>query len=493
MHYALHILFHCIALWCAISGGETARSSVSPEILANFAKNVASVISPAILSDVQQRNNRSSYQSILAIPIRFNGDDPDSPSTLDNVVDKTTNAARYYEPRSNPYPYNGLYDNPPTRVEEPRVSGGLGQSLSDEEYYLRQGQPNFNNRAYNFPSNGNFRATDKSTINDDVDSSIGSIEQSPTNQYSAYAGGFRPYLGGKPYGDFHGSYGPYGHFHHYNDDDGSSEENARVENNGTNHHGYGPPYFGPHGYHHGPYGGPSFAYGGYPGYGPYGPHHANGNDTDGNGNGRNRHYGFHGPYHGGPDFYGPPGYGYGYHDNGHGGNGNGNANGNGNGNSRQTEEPAGNGDRGNSSKNGYPHPYGPPLKPFFHHHGFPPPFNILPYDHFHFKGGPVAGVGHGGYPIFADPYLIGFPFHFPYGPYAHGKKYLPPKDKPADSGESDDQPENSAGELTDDENPERITAVNQDEVAPASTSNRYNTQRKSLKQLGLVNFQSRKA
>ncbi|XP_032670243.1 protein pygopus-like [Odontomachus brunneus] len=473
MHYALHMLFHCIALWCAINGGRTARSAVSPEILANFAKNVASVISPAILGDVQQRSNRSSFRPILTIPIRLDGG-PDSESTLDNVVDKRNNAANYYEPRSNPYPYDGLYADSPTGVEETRASGGLEQP--EEEAYLRQERPNFYNQPY-FSPNDNLRATEKAAVVDGVESSVGSIEQSSTNQYSAYAGafpkgGFGPYLGGKPYGGFHGPYGSYGHFHPYDDhpdDGGSTEENARVENNGTHHRGYGPPYFDPHGYNHGPYGSP-FPYGG---YGPYGPNHRNGNDTNGN-----RPYG---PHHGGPDFYGPPGYGYGHHGNGY----NGNGNGNGNGNNRQTEEPADNGDQNNGTKNGYPHPYGPPLKPFFHHHGFPPPFNILPYDHFHFKGGPVAGVGHVGYPIFADPYLTGFPFHFPYGPFIHGKKYLPPKDKP-DSGESGDQP-------TANENPDRITEVNQEEVAPAATSNRYKTtEQNGLKRFGLINFQSRK-
>ncbi|KAL6255252.1 hypothetical protein P5V15_013590 [Pogonomyrmex californicus] len=476
MRYA--ILLYYIALWCVLNGGKAARSAVSPDILANFAKNVASVLSPAILGDIQSRSNRSSFQSTLTAPASLNSDDLNSHSILDNIVDKTSNAVTYYEPRS--YPYNELYKDSPGRFEETGSNERLEESLRDRSY-LRQEQPSFY-RSYDFSANNeNLDATPKST--DNIESSI---QESPTSLYSSYDGAdfakavfpHGPFLG-KPYGVFHGFGHPYGHgYHHHHhhhhhhpyggeSDETNSEENARQETNATNHRGYGPPYF-----HH-PFS--PFPYGGHDSF--YGPHQRNGNHS---GNERNG-YGYgHGPYHGGSGFYGPPGYGY-------------NGNNNDNINSRQTEA-AENDNQSNMTKNGYSPPYGPPwVKPLlgtFHLHGFPSPFNLLPYDHFHgvFKGGPVVGVGHVGYPIFADPYL-GFPFH-PYGPLFHGKKYLPPKDKP-DSGESAEATEAPAGELSENDNPERITALNNEEVAPASSSNRYKTARKELKRL-LANLENRR-
>ncbi|XP_011879667.1 PREDICTED: probable serine/threonine-protein kinase clkA [Vollenhovia emeryi] len=500
MHYASHMLLYYIALWCAINDGKAARSSVNPDILANFAKNVASVLSPVILGEVQSRYNRSSFQSTE--PANLNSDDLNA-SILDNMVDKTLNAAAYYEPRS--YPYGGLLvatnANSPEGLKGSEANERLDGSLRDDPY-LRQEQPNFH-KSYAFPANNdNFDATSKSS--DNIDSSIGNIQESSTNIFSSYHGaGFPkaafphgPFLD-KPYGGFHG-FGPYGHHHHPygggSSEEASSEDNARVDYNRTNYGGYGSPYFGyPHPYS-------PFPYGGYGNRDSYGPYQGNGNNSSGNG--RNGYYG-HGPYYDGPDFYGPPGYGYGYNGNNNrnnNGNNNGNANGNANGNtnSRQTEEPAGNGDQNNSTKNGYSPPYGPPwVKPLlgtFHLHGLPSPFNLLPYDHFHgvFKGGPVVGVGPVGYPIYADPYLAGFPFHHPYGPFFHGKKYLPPKGKPADSGESGETTEAPAG-LTENENPERITALNEEVVAPAPSSNRYRTSGgKELKRINLVNFESRR-
>ncbi|XP_028046612.1 probable serine/threonine-protein kinase clkA [Monomorium pharaonis] len=471
--------------------------NTGPDILANFAKNVASVLSPAILGDIHSRNNRSSFLSTLTVSDKLNN--LNSRSVLNNIVDKTSNAATYYKSRS--YPYNELYENSSEGLESSEENERLDESLR-ENSYLRQEQPNFY-RSYGFSeNNGNIDATARP--NDNIEpvasSQVGSIQDSATNLYSTYHGFPKaafphgPFLD-KPYGGFHG-FGPYGHHHghhhgHHSYGGGSSEEaspeeSARIENNGTNRP-YGPPYFGE------PY--PSFPYGGY-GNDFYGPYHRN--RTDSPENGHNRHYGYgpYGPYNDGHDFYGPPGYGYGYGNRNGNGNGNGNnGNDNNNNNQRQTEEPGngngnGNGDQNNATKNGYSPPYGPPwVKPLLgtlHPHGFPYPLPLHPYDHGVFKGGPVVGVGPVGYPIFADPFLVGFPLH-PYGPFFPGKKYLP-KNKPADSGESTEAP----AELTENETPERITAT-EEVVAPASSSNRFKTTgRKDLKRINLVNLQTRR-
>ncbi|KYM96628.1 hypothetical protein ALC62_12675 [Cyphomyrmex costatus] len=472
-------------------------SQIGPDILANFAKNVASVLSPVILRDVQSRNNRSSFQSTLSEFANLNDNDLNSHSILDNIVDKTSNAATYYGPRS--HPYNGLYEDSPEELERSETNERFDGSLRDGSY-LRQKQSNVY-RPYDFSTNNdNLAATSKSS--DNIDSSIGSIQESSTNLYPSYHGGgfpkaafpHGPFLD-KPYGGFYGGFGPYGHHHHHHHHhpygDGSSEEagteeNARLENR-TSYGGYGSPYGGFD--HHHPYS--PFPYDGYGHHDFYGPYQRNGNDSS-----RNRHHGHHGygPY-GGPDFYGPGGYGYNHGGYGYGNNnGNNNRNNNNNNNNRQTEEPTENGDQNNSTKNGYSPPYGPPwVKPLlgiFHPHDFP----LLPHDHFHglFKGGPVVGVGHVGYPIYADPYLVGFPFHHPYGPFIHGKKYLPPKGKPVDSGESAETTEAPA-ELMENEAPERITALNDEEIAPAPSSNQYKTAgRKELKQIKLVNFEIRR-
>ncbi|KAL6429269.1 hypothetical protein ACFW04_008169 [Cataglyphis niger] len=499
MRYA--ILMHCIALWCAINSGRAARSAVNPDILANFAKNVASVLSPVILGDVQFRTNRSSFKSSVTAPNSLNNDNFDRPSILDNIIDKTSNAPAYYGPQS--YSYNNLYEDSREGLQEnSETKESLEGSLRDGPY-LRQERPNFD-RPYDLSANYNLEVTQKPVDTGNIESSLGNIEESSTNLYSSYhaagfdkaAFGHGPFLA-KSYAGFHGfGPGPYGHFHghhhhHHPYGEPSSDEASSEENNGTDHRGYGQPYsFGNHYYH--PYS--PFPYGG--GYGNHGPFHGpygrNGNNSSDNG--RNKHYG---PYYDGPDFYGPPHYGYNGHNNGNNNNNN-NKNNNNNNNNRQTEEPAENGDQNNSTRNGYPHPYGPPLfKPLlgaFHLHGLPSPFNLLPYDHFHgvFKGGPV-GVGHVGYPIYAGPYPIGFPFHHPY--IFHGKKYLPPKGKPSDSGESDESTEAPAGELAEDENPERIIAAfnHQEEIAPASSSNRYKTsEQNGLKRISLFNFASTK-
>ncbi|XP_029167908.1 GATA zinc finger domain-containing protein 14-like [Nylanderia fulva] len=489
MHHASHILMHCIAFWCLINGGRTARHAVSPDILANFAKNIASVLSPAILGDIQFRTNRSILKSSLNVPTNLNDEDLDSPSILDNIVDNTSNAPTYYGAQS----YNNLYENSPEEFQgNPEVNEPLEGSLRDEPY-LRQQQPNFY-RPYDFSANSdNLEVTEKP----DIEPSLGNIEGSATNLYSSYhdtgfdkaafaQGPFGPkslagFHGFGHYGDFHGHHHHHHHHHPYGDEPADS-----GENNGTDHQGYGRPYgFGPHGHH--PYS--SFPYGNHgPFYGPYGRN----NSSE---NGRNRPYG---PYYDGPDFYGPPGYGH------HHGHGNGNNNNNNNNNSnRQTEEPAENGDENNSTRNGHPHHYGPPLfKPLlgaFHLHGLPSPFNLLPYDHFHgvFKGGPVVGVGHIGYPTYVGPYPIGFPFHHSYGPFFYGKKYLPPKGKPSDSGESGESTEApaAAGELAENATPERITAGNQEVIAPASSSNRrYKISgQNGRKQISMANSASRKA
>nr|XP_012228344.1 PREDICTED: probable serine/threonine-protein kinase clkA [Linepithema humile] len=469
MHYQSHIFALCIALWCVINVGETARSAINPEILANFAKNVATVLSPAVLGDIQSRRNRSSLQSVLTGPLQL--DDPDSTSSRDNIVDNTSNAGSYYRPDS--YPYNGLYENSAERLEESDENEQLKESLRDESY-LRQERPNFY-RPYDFPvNNNNAETTEKSVNIANIESSTGNIEQSSTNLFPSYHGvdfpkaafhGATSFLA-KPHAGFYG-FGPYGHgyHHHHHHHPYGSGESGEAPENGTDHRGYGPP-FGGHGYGH--------PYSPFPHYGGYGHHDSFYGPYGHNGNNSNGHYGHHGPYHGGPDFYGPP-YGHGYN-HGHNHNGNGNNN-----DDRQTEEPA-DGDQNNSTKNGYPHHYGPPFgKPIL---GFPFPFS--PFHHFHggFKGGPVGGVG---YPLYADPYLIGFPFHHPYGPFFHGKKYLP-KGKP-DSGESGESTEAPAGELSQNENPERITALNNEEAAPASSSNQYKASgRKGLK-VSLINFE----
>ncbi|XP_018352217.1 PREDICTED: probable serine/threonine-protein kinase clkA [Trachymyrmex septentrionalis] len=496
MHYASHIFLYCIALWCVINDGKAARTAVSPDILTNFAKNVASVLSPVILRDVQSRNNRSSFQSTLSVSANLN-DDLNLHSILNNIVDpKTSNAATYYGPRS--YPYNKLYEDSPEELEGSETNERFDGSRRDGSY-LRQEQSNFYKPYDLSTGNDNLDATRKSS--DNVDSSIGRIQESSTNLYPSYHGsGFPkaafphgPFLD-KPYGGFYGGFGPYGHHHHHHHHhhpygDGSSEEAGTEENarlgNRTNYGDYGSSYGG-YGHHH-PYS--PFPYDGYGHHDFYGPYQRNGNDSS-----RNGHYGHHGygPY-GGPDFYGHGGYNHG--DYGYGNNNDNNNGNNNNNNNRQTEEPAENGDQNNSTKNGYSPPYGPPwVKPLlgiFHPHDFP----LLPYDHFHgFKGGPVVGVGHVGYPIYADPYLVGFPFHHPYGPFIHGKKYLPPKGKPADSGESAETTEAPA-ELMENEAPERITALHDEEVAPAPSSNRYKTTptgRKELKQFKLVNFEIRR-
>lgn len=432
------------------------------------------MLSPAILGEMQSRNNRSSFLSTLAVSANLNNN-LNSRSILDNIVDKTSNAATYYKPRS--YLYN---EDSSEGLEGSEANERLDGSLRDSSY-LRQEQPNFY-RSYDFLANkDNVDATPKPS--DNIDSSIDSIQDSATNLYSSYHGGgfpkaafpHGPFLD-KPYGGFH-SFGPYGPYHHPyggTSEESSSEESARVENNGTNR-AYGSPYFG------NPYS--PFPYGGYGNRDFYGPYQRNG--TDSSENGRNTPYGY-GLYNGGSDFYGPPGYGYGYNRN--------DGNGNSNNNQRQTEEPADNGDQSNSTKNGYSPPYGPPwVKPLlgtFPHHGFLSPFNPLPYDHFHgvFKGGPVVGVGPVGYPIYADPYLVGFPLHHPYGPFFPGKKYLPPKNKPADSGESTQAP----AELTENENPERIIAPKEEVIAPAPSSNRYKTSGRKEKRINLVNFEKRR-
>lgn len=423
------------------------------------------MLSPAILGEIQSRKNRSSLQAELAESLRLD-EDLDS-SSLDNIVDNTSNAGSYYRPGS--YPYNGLYENSAERLGEPEGNERLKESPR-EESYLQPERPNF----YDFPaSNSNAETTQKSVGTAHIESSTGNIEQSSTNLFSSYQGADFPKAGfpvaylAKPNPGFYG-FGPYGHgyhhhHHHHSYESGESSEetpaeNARLEN-GTNHRGYGPPYGG-HGYGH-PYA-PFPHYGGY-GYHDsfYGPHRHNGNNSNG-------HHGHYGPYHGGPDFYGPP---YGHH--GHGYNG-------------QTDEPA-DGDQNNSTGNGYSHhhhPYGPPfIKPV---PGFPFPFS--PYHHFHggFKVGPVVGVGPIGYPPYADPYLIGFPFH-PYGPFFHGKKYLP-KNKP-DSGESGETTTagTPAGELSENESPERITALNNEEAAPSS--NQYKTLGRQDLKVSLINFE----
>lgn len=460
------------------------------------------MLSPAILGEVQTRNNRS-FQSERISNLN---DDLYSHPVLNNIVDKTSNAV-YYEPRS--YPYKGLYEDSSEERSESneRLDGSLGGSSVP---YLRQEQPNFY-KPYDFlTNNDNLDATPKSRVN--TDSPTDEIQDSATNLYPSYHGGFPkaafphgPFLD-KPYDGFHG-FGPYGHHHHHyhpygggSSNDANSENNAR-ENNGTNR-AYGSPYFG-NPYSPFPYGGYGDFYGPYPrngnnssenrrepnspfpygGYGDfYGPYPRNRNDSSENG--RNRPYGY-GPYNDGPDFYGPPGYGYGY---GNSGNNNGNTN-----SERQTEGSADNDDQNNSTKNGYP-PYGPglvkPLLGTFPLPGFPSPFNLLPYDHIHgvFKGGPVVGVGPVGYPVYADPYLVGFPLH-PYGPYFHGgKKYIPPKNKPDDSGETTMAP---AG-LTENATPERIIEPNEEEVAPAPSTNRFKTSgQKELMQF-LIDFRNRK-
>lgn len=436
------------------------------------------MLSPAILGELQSRNNRSSFQSL---PISANlNRDLNSHSILNNVVDKTSKGASYHVPRS--YPYNRLYKDSSEELEGSEANEQLDESLQDGSY-LQQEQPNFY-KSYDFSANNdNFDETSKSS--DNIDASIANIQESSTNLYPSYHGAglpkaafpYGPFID-KPYGGFHGFHGPYGHHHYRPYGGGSSEENS-GENNGTNYQGYGSPYFGDHQ----PY--PNGGYGNYDSF--YGPYQRNGNDTSGNGRNGYGPYGY-GPYHGGSDFYGPPGYGYNY-----GYNGNNNSSNNGNTNSRQTEETTDNGDQNNSTKNGYSPPYGPPwVKPLggiFHPHGFP--FNPLPYDHFHgaFKGGPVVGVGHVGYPIYADPYLAGFPFHHLYGPPFYGKKYVPPRRKPpADSGETTEAP---AG-IMETENPERITMLNVEEVAPAPSSNRYKISGKESKRINRVNFESRK-
>jgi len=457
---------------------------IGPEILANIAKNIASVLSPIILSELHARSNRS-FQSVRPT-VSTKDDYLDSPSAVDNIIDKTTNTASYYQPRS--HSYNEFYEEDSARLENSQPNGRLQQSLRDESH-RRQERPSFF-EPYHFTTNDeNFKATQKSIAN--AGSLIPNTDKSSSNRYSSYHGiGFhKAALAPEPYAGF-GGFGSYEHFpgyphhghHHHHHPYGSNgdneplqsdngdapEQNARLENNGSNYggYGYGAPYFGNHGYHHSY---PSFSYGGYgsnhgPFYGPY-------NENNSSANGRNG-YGYR-PYHtGGFDFYGSPGYGYGY---GYDNNGHSNGNGN-NGNSRQTEELAENDDQSNSTKNGYPRPYGPPfVKPLlgaFHLQGFPAPFSLLPYEHFHgvFKGGPVVGVGHVGFPIYAEPYPIGFPFHYPYGPTFHGKKYLPPKGKPADSGESGDISEMARAELTGNENPERISTLSDKVVAPAPSS-----------------------
>jgi len=445
---------------------------IDPEILANIAKNVASVLSPVILSELHARSNRS-LQSVR-VAISTKDDYLNSPS--DNVIDKTTNTASYYQPRT--HPYNKLYEEASARLENSQPNERL------QESHRRQERPSFF-EPYDFTtSNENFKATQKSIGN--TRPLIPNADRVLSNRYSSYHGiGFhKAALAPEPYAGF-GGFGPYEHFsgyhhphhhHPYGNNGGNEppqsgngdtpEQNARLENNGSNYggYGYGSPYFGNHGYHQYP----SFPYGGYgsnhgPFYGPY-----NGNNSSANG--RNE-YGY-GPYHtGGFDFYGSPGYGYGY---GYDNNGHSNGNGN-NGSNRQTEGSAENDDQNNSTKNGYPRPYGPPLvKPLlgaFHLQGFPAPFSLLPYEHFHgvFKGGPVVGVGHVGFPIYAEPYPIGFPFHYPYGPIFQGKKYLP-KGKPADSGESGESGEMAPEQLTGNGNPERISALRDKLTTPASSS-----------------------
>ncbi|KAL0099054.1 hypothetical protein PUN28_020242 [Cardiocondyla obscurior] len=475
-----YTIFSCIALWCVINNGKAARSAVNPDILANFAKNLASVLSPAILGEVQTRNNRSSFQPALE-NVNLRDDSLNPHSILDNIIDKTSNVANNYKPRSSFY--NRIYADSSERLEGSETNERLSESVQDDSY-LRQEQPNFYKSLYDFPTNNNnYNTAPKSSIN--IDSSIGNIQESSTNLHSSYQGAglakaafpYGPFLD-KPYGGFHGfgPYGSYGHHHSYGDgssEEASAEENARQESNRTNHRGYDSPYFGHHPYS-------PFPYGGYGNRDFYGPHHRNGNHSYGNG------YDGHGAYHGGPDFYGPPGYGYNY------GYGYNNRNNNGNNNNRQTEEPT-DSDQNNSTKNGYSPPYGPPwVKPLLGtFHGFPHPFS-LPYDHFHgaYKGGPVGGIGHAGYPIYADPYLAGFPFHHPYGPFFHGKKYLPPKGK-GDSGESSETTEAPA-ELTENETPERLTALNDEEITQAPSSNRYKTAQKELKRL-LANIENRKS
>lgn len=445
------------------------------------------MISPAILGEIQTRSNRSSFESNLADrpAAGLNGD---SDSTLHNIVDRTSNIPIYYDSR-----INGLYEDVPEGLEGGRASGGFEGFLRGETY-LRQERP------YSLsPSNGNFEETSRRSADTDTDVqpvSISHIEESSSNRYSSYHGvGHGPFAEAKPHAGFPG-FGPYGHFpghhhyhhHPYHDHYGNGEapeENARVERNGTNRRGYGPPYFGDHGYHHSY---PSFPYGGYHDYDPfYGPYRRGENDSSANGRHGPHRTDFYGPYDGYNGGYGYGGYGYGGRNN-----NNNNNNNDGSSSSRQTEEPAENGDRNNGTKNGYPGPYGPHLfKPFLGgFHAFPSPFKLLPYDHHHFlfKGGPVVGVGHVGYPFYADPYLTGFPFHHPYGPSFYGKhgKYLPPDDKPSDSGEQTEAP---AGELAENADPGRITALNVEEAAPAP-SNRYKVSsssslRKSLKRLGL--------
>jgi len=442
------------------------------------------VLSPVILNELHARSNRS-FQSVrTAVPTK--DDYLDSPSAVNNIIDKTTNMASYYQRN---HPYNELYEEGSARLENSQPNGRLQESLRDGSH-RRQERPSFF-EPYDFrTSDENFKATPKSIAN--AGPLIPNADKSSSNRYSSYHGiGFhKAALAPEPYAGF-GGFGPYEHFsgyphhdhHHHHHPYGSNgnneppqsdnsdtpEQNARLENNGSNYggYGYGLPYFGNHGYHHSY---PSFSYGGYgsnhgPFYGPY-----NGNNSSVNG--RNG-YGY-GPYHtGGFDFYGSPGYGYGY---GYGYDNNGHSNGNGNnGSNRQTEGSAESDDQNNSTKNGYPRPYGPPLaKPLlgaFHLQGFPAPFSLLPYEHFHgiFKGGPVVGVGHVGFPIYAEPYPIGFPFHYPYGPIFNGKKYLPPKGKPADSGGSSETGETApAEELTG--NPERISALSDKMVPPTPSS-----------------------
>lgn len=451
------------------------------------------MLSPIVLKDIQSRSNRSSSQSSLAISTN-----PEN-ETVGQIISNPVT----YEPHSSSQIYNRIYEN--SRIEFPTIE----ESKEDKRYQERSNFYDQFNQPYNlFPNTNDPKVIQKSVNADDIrHSSIDNIEQSSSNQNSVYRNaGFNnkpAALAQEPYGGFH-DFSPYGHFHGYqpynnhgngnrppaNGETATEAANARLENNGTNRQNYGPPPFTNPGYLQ-PYS--PFSYGEYPNYNPYyGPNHKGENDSSTNG--ANGHpYNSYGPPYGTPNFYGPSDYGYNYgYNNGH----------NYNGNNNGQPEVAQNGGQSNSSKNGYSHPYGPslikPLLGSFHLQGFPSPFNFLPYDHFHgvFKTGTV-GVGHLGYPIYVDPYPLGFPFHYPYGTFHHGKnnKYLPPKDSSPMN--KDEKAESPAEELAENGEPGRLTALSDKLVAPTQgpvfNSSRLKTsKRKEPKQDSLTNLKNRR-
>ncbi|KAK2580802.1 hypothetical protein KPH14_011536 [Odynerus spinipes] len=150
MHYALHVSLLCGALFSAFSSGMAAKSAINPDILTTFAKNVASVLSPTLLGDLQNARNNKSYVGSSSIGKKLSQEDSRS---LAGAKDSETEAATpeiYREQGGTPYRLDGFSN---TRRQTDELYNPYGRPdpyLDNENPSYRQSQ--FYD-PYNVPNN----------------------------------------------------------------------------------------------------------------------------------------------------------------------------------------------------------------------------------------------------------------------------------------------------------------------------------------------------